>query len=119
MSMSISHVVAMLGESGVASASQASATTAVISALARRSQVQDEETSLKGSICDPDDFDGVNLFENLDSDPLFGKVPKCVVSNYHMRPTQALATAFKKTVYYILEDQPRLFDIDQHYNLRA
>ncbi|KAH6564412.1 hypothetical protein BASA60_010349 [Batrachochytrium salamandrivorans] len=35
-----------------------------------------------------------------------------------MRPTQALATAFKKTVSYILEDQSRLFDIDQHYNLR-
>ncbi|KAH6596784.1 hypothetical protein BASA50_004930 [Batrachochytrium salamandrivorans] len=66
----------------------------------------DEETSLKGPICDPDDFDGVNLFENLDSDPLFGKVPKCVVSNYPMRPTQALATAFKKTVSISLKISP-------------
>ncbi|KAH6589037.1 hypothetical protein BASA50_010321 [Batrachochytrium salamandrivorans] len=58
----------------------------------------------------PDPFDLAIVKYQSDgsssSDPLFGKVPKCVVSNYHMRPTQALATAFKKTASISLNISP-------------
>ncbi|EGF80045.1 hypothetical protein BATDEDRAFT_89243 [Batrachochytrium dendrobatidis JAM81] len=68
----------------------------------------DEEVALGGPICNPEDFDGVNIFENLDSDVLFDQPPTFILSNHHKRLTQPTLPAFSHTSITTLTVIPTL-----------
>ncbi|KAI8929758.1 hypothetical protein BC831DRAFT_441976 [Entophlyctis helioformis] len=58
----------------------------------------DEETLLQGAICDPENFDGVNVFANLHDDPLFDQVPSFLVSNQYKRLTPPQQPPFRRSI---------------------